>query len=216
MGSLSQWKPLDSYLAFLRLVGTTYFIKYRSTYRGTKSPVTLFNSCIGTTIEDQHIQWLDKIRAHVWKKFRMNFTYHLHTLLSNYTGCKLLNMWAQASANKITTLPPTEYGWIKEDGGYNIQCDTEEHILIVRQRVSKFTRGCTCKGGCKSKRCGCKKNGQQCGPGCRCLNCENLLTSDTIQLELDHELGIAREVVILKVRTNAKLQAKVKSIVTVK
>ena len=161
--------------------------------------MTLFNSCIGTTIEDQHIQRLDKIRAHVWEEVQNEF--HLppsHTALKLHwlrTAC-VLNMWAQASANKITTLPPTEYGWIKEDGGYNIQYDTEERVLIVRQRVSKFTRGCTYKGGCKSKRCGCKKNGQQCGPGCRCLNCENLLTSDTIQPELDHELGIAREVVI--------------------
>ena len=67
-GSLSHWKSENSYLAFLRLVGTTYFIKYISTYRGTKSPVALFNSCTGTTIEDQHIKWLNKIRTHVWEE----------------------------------------------------------------------------------------------------------------------------------------------------
>ena len=44
-GSLSHWKSKFLF----RLVGTTYFIKYRSTYRGTKSPVTLFNSCTGMT-----------------------------------------------------------------------------------------------------------------------------------------------------------------------
>ena len=37
----------------------------------------------------------------------------------------------------------------------------------------------------QTKRCGCKKNGQQCGPGCRYLNCENLRTSDAVQLEFN-------------------------------
>ena len=130
-GSLSHWKSEDSYLAFLRLVGTTYFIKYRSTYRETKSPVTLFNSCIGMSIEDQHIKWLDKICTHVWDEVQNEFD-----LLSSPSALKLhwlrtvwvLNMWAQASSDKITILPPTQYGWIQEvdNGGYSIQYNTDE------------------------------------------------------------------------------------------
>ena len=40
----------------------------------------------------------------------------------------VLNMWAQASSDKITILPPTQYGWIQEvdNGGYSIQYDTDE------------------------------------------------------------------------------------------
>ena len=108
--SLANSKSPDAYLAFLRLVGTTYFIKYRSTYRGTKSPVTLFNSCTGSSIEDQHIKWLDKIRAHVWEEVQNEFD-----LPPSHTALKLhwlrtawvIDMWTQAS-NTITTLPPTE------------------------------------------------------------------------------------------------------------
>ena len=138
-GSLANSKSPNSYLAFLRLVGTTYFVKYRSTYRGTKSPVTLFNSCTGTSIEDQHIKRLDKIRAHVWEEVQNEFdlppshtAHKLHWLRTVW----VIDMWTQASSNTNTTLPPTEDGWVKGDGGYSIQYDTEEHILLIRQRQS--------------------------------------------------------------------------------
>ena len=131
----------------------------------------------------------------------------------------VLNMWAQASCDKIVILPPTQYGWIQEgDGSYSIQYDTDEHILIIRQRVSKFTRGCKCKGGCKTKICGCIKNGQQCGPGCRCLNCENLCTSDAVQLEFNQHIEIATEVEVrntLKMKVNMKVQVQVMRVVKV-
>ena len=35
-------------------------------------------------------------------------------------------------------------------------------------------KGCKCKGGCKSRRCRCKKDQRACGPGCQCINCGNL------------------------------------------
>ena len=31
-----------------------------------------------------------------------------------------------------------------------------------------------CAKGCSTKRCGCVKNGIQCGPGCKGKNCQNL------------------------------------------
>ena len=103
-------------------------------------------------------------------------------------------MWSQLNSNEAISLSPTDYGWNKSESGYKIQYDTEEHVLIVKQRVSKFIKGCKYKSGCTTKRCGCKKQGQQCGPGCRCLNCENLLTSGYVLWSSDSD--IAREVEI--------------------
>ena len=76
-GSLSDVEPCNhdkGYLAFLRLVGTAYFfLMHRASYRGTKSPVHLYNSCEFTTALDTPIKWLDKIRARLgthprWKE----------------------------------------------------------------------------------------------------------------------------------------------------
>ena len=49
------------------------------------------------------------------------------------------------------------------------------------------------QGECKTKRCGYRKNGHQCGPGCQCLNCENLPIFDAFQLEFN-DIEIAAEV----------------------
>ena len=48
-GSLSDVNNDEGYLTFLRLVGTSYFLKHRASYKGTKSPVQLYNSCQATT-----------------------------------------------------------------------------------------------------------------------------------------------------------------------
>ena len=99
-------------------------------------------------------------------------------------------MWSQSSSNEVTRLSPMDYGWNKSENGYKIQYDTDEQVLIVKQRVSKFTKGCKCKSGCRTKRCGCIKQGLQCGPGCRCLNCENLLTSGDTDIDIASEVEI--------------------------
>ena len=39
----------------------------------------------------------------------------------------------------------------------------------------------------RTKRCGYIKQGLQCGPGCRCLNCKNLLTSGDTDIDIASE-----------------------------
>ena len=34
-------------------------------------------------------------------------------------------------------------------------------------------KGCSCKGGCSTNRCGCRKKGIPCGVGCGCTGCVN-------------------------------------------
>ena len=57
-------------------------------------------------------------------------------------------------------------GWIRDK-------DSDENLQKVKSRVNLLMKGCGCKFGCAIKRCGCRKNGDVCGPGCRCTNCEN-------------------------------------------
>ena len=65
-------------------------------------------------------------------------------------------------------------GWLKpESGKLGIEWDTEENMLKVRDRVRLLMKGCGCKSGCRTLRCGCRRKGKACGPGCRCTNCEN-------------------------------------------
>ena len=51
--------------------------------------------------------------------------------------------------------------------------------------VHLLLQGCRCKKGCCNKRCSCFKASVKCGPGCRCANCENLLSSRSLPDEPD-------------------------------
>ena len=172
----------QGYLAFLRLVGTAYFLMHRASYRGNKSPVNLYHSCDLTPAADKHIMWVDKIREHVWEQ-----TQDEKYLLPSHTALKMqwlrtvwvLHAWKQAgTTHAIKLLTPEQHGWTKEQQGYSFKWDTAENVMAVRNRVSKLTNGCKClKNNCKTKQCGCKKKGQICGPGCQCLHCENLCST---------------------------------------
>ncbi len=68
-----------------------------------------------------------------------------------------------------------------------IDWDDPTNMQKVRDTVSLLLKGCSCKKGCGSKRCGCLRSGKKCGPGCNCSNCVN--TSTTVpasgHLQLD-------------------------------
>ncbi len=46
----------------------------------------------------------------------------------------------------------------------------------IDRTIQFLTKGCTCKKGCNTNRCRCKKKNEKCGPGCKCQHCENLAT----------------------------------------
>ena len=83
-------------------------------------------------------------------------------------------MWGQADANLIHLKPMTGNGWLVNGDKMEIEWDTEENRKAVKDRVATLTRGCTCKTGCHTARCSCKKKDEECHEGCQCINCENL------------------------------------------
>ena len=50
----------------------------------------------------------------------------------------------------------------------------------VRLRVVQLLKGCKCKTGCTTSRCGCRKKGNQCSEGCECTNCSNTRTQTVV------------------------------------
>ena len=81
--------------------------------------------------------------------------------------------------HKITLLPLNEYGWHVSGGQLSIYRDDPINVQKVRDTVSLLLKGCSCKKGYGSRRCGCFKNGKKCGPGCNCSNCVNTSVTNT-------------------------------------
>ena len=67
-----------------------------------------------------------------------------------------------------------QYGWKLTSGQLEIDWDSDENIRHIQEKVRLLLRGCTCKTGCTSNRCKCKKSGNCCMPSCKCINCKNL------------------------------------------
>ena len=44
---------------------------------------------------------------------------------------------------------------------------------MIPSLVDLLMKGCSCKSGYTTKKRGCWKNGEACGPGCQCVNCKN-------------------------------------------
>ena len=74
---------------------------------------------------------------------------------------------------------PEDNGWKQDNGGYCMDWDCPNLQKEVQETINFLVKGCSCKKGCKTKQCGCRKKGHHCGPGCECQSCTNLIPSAT-------------------------------------
>ena len=84
-------------------------------------------------------------------------------------------MWQQADKNQMTLRSLEGNGWkIIDQATLEIDWDSKENVETVHHRVALLTKGCNCKIGCRTARCGCVKRNGKCGAECNCQNCCNL------------------------------------------
>ena len=232
-GRLSDCSTCDikqGYLAFLRLIGTLYFKKHYSAFvslRGIETPQHLMNSLSSTSLLDQHTAWYNDIRAVVSDRItdedqRMPSESAMwrHWLRS----CWTLQMWRNSPEQDVFhgLTPPEQSGWLMHEHNntisWSIDWDCPQVQSKVQETINFLTKGCSCKKGrCEGMRCGCRRNSNTCGPGCRCQGCTNLpvaiqelnpgsaeymdsdeeASSDTDESEQsgDEDIGIEEEIV---------------------
>ena len=95
-------------------------------------------------------------------------------------SCWVANMWKHSPNRDVygALPPPEECGWKKDSTGhYEFDWDSPDLQTTVQETINFLMKGCSCKKGCKTKQCSCRKNRRQCGPGCQCQGCTNLPTS---------------------------------------
>ena len=103
-------------------------------------------------------------------------------------SCWVASVWRQATQNQIVYPPLDGNGWRQPDlNTLLVDWDSDDNIAKVRTAVAFIKKGCGCKTGCLTARCKCKKGGNHCGPGCKCLRCCNLPTNtsqDMVNIEV--------------------------------
>ena len=118
-----------------------------------------------------HCRWLNKIRTAVPYRVPSEeyylpsndaLTYHWKRV------CWVSQVWAQSDKPHIVFPDVEEWGWKSDSGTLNCEWDSPENLACVQERVDAWGKGCTCSTGCTTNRCGCRKSGKVCGPGCTC------------------------------------------------
>ena len=57
----------------------------------------------------------------------------------------------------------------------------------INGTIHFLTKGCSCKKGCRTNNCSCKRRSSHCGPGCACQGCTNLPLA---QLQQEDDPGL--------------------------
>ena len=175
----------QGFLAFLRLIGTVYFKKHAPAFE-SNSPESHFKSFISssTDVEEQHKNWLEDIRQRSWARVikETEMVPSAEALWRHWKrSCWVIDMWRQADRNEVRVPDITTCGGNLVDGILSVDWDSDENQAAINERVRLLTKGCKCKTGCTTGRCGCRKKGQSCSEGCECLHCSNLPNTSTIE-----------------------------------
>lgn len=97
----------------------------------------------------------------------------LHACSMMHVKCTLDLMRLACYIIIITFIALDGYGWKHCNGKLEVVWEVQKNITKVQERLEYTFTGCKCKTGCANKRCGCRKKGKGCGPGCKCLACTN-------------------------------------------
>ena len=197
-GCLSQTEGIHKnlgYLALVRLIGTIYFKKHLATVvskLGFETPSQLFHSIDPAfSDEEKHKEWYCSIKRVILVQSEDQRPPTLTSLKRHWMrSCWIRHMWenSQKPDQYSELAPPETQGWIKDQGKYSIDWEAEETLQQIQATLDFLDKGCTCKTGCKTKRCGCRKNKRSCGAGCECRDCANmLLTTDALNKEENEE-----------------------------
>ena len=170
------------FLSFLRLIGSLYFKKHYSAVVSLKSvdtPQQLFNSFPSHSKVEQHEAWYNAIRSIVSDRIT-NEEERMPTTTAMWRhwirSCWVSKMWQSSTEeNPYSELPPPQVcGWIEDENGeYTFDWECAEVHSRITDTISFLTKGCSCKKGCQTNQCGCRKKGNRCGPGCQCQSCRN-------------------------------------------
>ena len=186
-------------MAFIRLIGTLYFKKNLTAFVALKAlhtPVQVYNSITGLTEEDRHQKWYNEIRGIVSDRICTevervpssvrgcrHFSEWVRRLWRHWLwSCWIAQMWNNAPLSNVyhQLPPPEEYGWTRStDGSYAVDWDCATIQAEIQDTINFLIKGCSCKKGCKTKQCSCRKNNRECGPGCHSQGCTNLKVTNS-------------------------------------
>ena len=169
----------NGYLAFLRLVGTTYFKKHLSAlgvrhtravvplhYYSNNTPEQLFHSITtATTQDEQHKTWYKEIRTIISDRITNEEERPpSHTAVWRHwlRSCWVCQMWKNSPNDQLyrDLSPPEQSGRERDENGeYSVDWESPEACKQAQETIEFLIKGCSCRKGCHTRQCGCRKKG---------------------------------------------------------
>ena len=126
--------------------------------KGYKTPVHLYNSLDPSLqLRDKHEKFLQNIREVISDRI-INEEDRVPTLTSFWhhwlRSCWVSQFWQQSCMPDFYLALPTpeSSGWLlQDDGTHTFDWETPEIQQKIKRNIEFFTKGCTCKKGCKKK-----------------------------------------------------------------
>lgn len=187
--------------AFFRLIGCEFFKTHSALFASKvvdRKPTSLFVNTLGNTLENNISNWLSTIRKTLLSGTPSE-DYYLPSedslKLHWQRVCAVAQIWQQASKNYIVLPVFDQWGFgFNEDNEIIIKWDSELNFRRTDMLVQLWTKGCKCKAGCISGRCGCRRDDKPCGPGCACsAECHNSPEDPTVTSMLDLYLNTSAQ-----------------------
>ncbi|CAC5406690.1 unnamed protein product [Mytilus coruscus] len=167
--------------AFFRLILCVYFSKHRTAFQPASSVKEMYDKTIFESALNKHVALIKDFRGRMWKRVwsEVEMIPNAETLKLHWLRCCwIMQYWKQGNTNFMSLPEINSYGWNISDGEITVVSDTEINMKKVNDTIQWYTKGCSCKSGCTTLRCSCKKSANKyCSPGCKCVNCVNLPTN---------------------------------------
>ena len=173
----------NGFIAFIRLVGTWYFKKHLFAFISNKdhsTPLQLYHSTDPSLLPMQrHQVWLQEIRRLVSNRITTEKWVSSVTSLccQRLRSSWIHQMWLRSNqCDMYSSLPqPEDSGWtICEEDRYAIDWEAPEVVEKVKHTTQFLTKGCSCKKGCVSNKCGCRKKSSL-SQWTNCKHCKQLV-----------------------------------------
>ncbi|CAC5413508.1 LIN54 [Mytilus coruscus] len=167
--------------AFFRLILCVYFSKHRTAFQPASSVKEMYEKTICESALDKHVTLIKDFRERMWERVwsEVEMIPNAEALKLHWLRCCLvMQYWKQGNTNFVSLPEINSFGWNISDGEITVVWDTEINLTKVNDTIQWYTKGCSCKSGCTTLRCSCKKSANKyCSPGCKCVNCLNLPTN---------------------------------------
>lgn len=177
--------------AFLKLVGSCYFYKYKARFLDPSAARSFSSFCKAQDTNLEAIEnWLEHLREQTWAAVPTKDeclpsfgALYFHFL----RGLFALKMWQQACNGVIRVPAITAHGYQHTvDGVLQLVYDYSKRIEPIKEQVAAVQKGCGCKvTACKNRQCKCRAAGQLCTASCRCAACLNTTLAPRIAEETE-------------------------------